>query len=87
MDPMKNSKSDTSDSSNANERLLKDIYRGGSTLSVAEGNNHQSNGGPKYYRGDLLEKGMFTLYPFSRRNSKRANSIDVDLDANNFGLD
>ena len=78
MDTMKKARSDSSDSSNASERLLKDIYGSGAP-AVAEG-NHSSNG-PKYYRSDLLEKGMFTLDPF-KRVVKRANVTGADLSAN-----
>ena len=69
MDTMKEA-GDTSDSSNASESLLKDIY-GGAVVPAVEG-DHSSNG-PKYHRGDLLEKGMFTLDPFKKIEKKRAN--------------
>ena len=78
MDTMKEAKSDSSDSSNASERLLKDIYGSGAP-EVAEG-NHSSNG-PTYYRSDLLEKGMFSLDPF-KKVMKRAHVSGADLSAN-----
>ena len=68
MDTMKEAR-DSSDSSNVSQHLLKDIY-GGTVAPAIEGD--YSSNGPKYYRSDMLEKGMFTLDPF-KKVKKRAN--------------
>ena len=67
MDPMMDARSDSNDFSIGGDHLLKDIY-GGVAPTMDEG-KHLSND-PRYHRGDLLEKGMFTLDPFNH-NLKR----------------